>query len=353
MNEMSLTEWKRLVLARLGLTRYLPIQEITTSLNGIQAQFQSYADVGFATRLSPQEFESNWQDQLVRQWSIRGTVHAYHKQDIGLYLHKDRQYFQTYHKDYYLRRGISEEAISRYQEVILQALQKGPQDRDFLKQACLDVRADDHSHDRLMSAWGGVFAKLVGDGLIYQVYGQRRFALLDHYQPWERQDAELEIMSRYLTGYGPVSLADIYYYFKVKKGPLKALLNQIAYRTVKVEGQERYYLGDLPDLSSLPDIPPVLQVAGFDALLLGYEKKENPFLNPAHIRQVYTMTGIVKPVLLINGQIKATWRHEKGKIMINPVEQLDPSDRAQVNQYFEQKGAAYAWEGNHDQSKAH
>ncbi len=48
----------------------------------------------------------------------------------------------------------------------------------------------------------------------------------------------------------------------------------IRFKTVEVAGEERFYLGELEEA----ELPDCLFVAGFDQLLLGYEKKANPFL---------------------------------------------------------------------------
>ena len=70
------------------------------------------------------------------------------------------------------------------------------------------------------------------------------------------------------------------------------------------------------------DIPEIIFVAGFDALLLAFEKKDNPFFDPKHIRDIYTLTGIVKPVIMINGELVATWRKDKDKIYVCPFKDL-------------------------------
>ncbi len=44
-----------------------------------------------------------------------------------------------------------------------------------------------------------------------------------------------------------------------------------------------------------PEIPDCLFLAGFDPLLMGYEKKESPFLPPEYLRKVFSLAGIVMP----------------------------------------------------------
>ncbi len=87
----------------------------------------------------------------------------------------------------------------------------------------------------------------------------------------------------------------------------------IRFKTIQVAGEERFYLGVLDEA----DLPQCLFVAGFDQLLLGYEKKNNPFFDPKYIRNIYTLTGIVKPVVFYKGRFVATWKRDKGTILLD------------------------------------
>lgn len=132
----------------------------------------------------------------------------------------------------------------------------------------------------------------------------------------------MEIARRYFSGFGPVSLADARYYFKENKGRIESWMAKLDLKTVEVEGTTRYFLGDLEE----GDIPKIIFIAGFDALLLAFEKKENPFFDPKYIRDIYTLTGIVKPVIMLNGELVATWRKEKNTVYVRPFKELGKKD---------------------------
>lgn len=99
-------------------------------------------------------------------------------------------------------------------------------------------------------------------------------------------------------------------------------MEQLDLKTVEVAGEERFYLGELEEA----ELPDCLFVAGFDQLLLGYEKKANPFFDPKHIRQIYTLTGIVKPVVFYKGRLVATWKRDKKDIILDIFENLTSSE---------------------------
>ena len=319
---MKVIDWKSIVLKRMGFVDPMTAYQICQQHNGVQAQFQSYADVGFWTRMGEDEFSKPWRLDLVRQWSIRGTMHAYLKEEIPLYLYEGRNYLKpSLHLP--SRDGkVSVQEKNYYADLILEALQSGNKSRDDLKELCRRNRLSKEKERSLFNAWGGIIASLISVGKIYQEYGENHFGLLEDYTPWNKEKAELEIARRYFSGLGPVSLADARYYFKENKSIVEGWMKKLDLKTVEVEGTTRYYLGELEE----GNIPEVLFVAGFDALLLAFEKKENPFFNPKYIRDIYTLTGIVKPAVMLDGELVATWRKEKDKIYICPFMNIRKKD---------------------------
>ena len=319
---MEITDWKALVLKKMGFIEPMTAYQICKQHNGVQAQVQSYADAGFLTRMTIEEFSEPWRLDLVRQWSVRGTIHAYLKEEIPLYLYEGRNYLKP---NLHLpsRDGkISADEKDYYGSLILEALQSGHKSREELKEVCRRERLSKEKESSLFDSWGGIIASLISVGKIYQEYGQQYFGLLKNYVPWDKEEAELEIARRYFSGFGPVSLADARYYFKENKGLIESWMKKLDLKTVEVEGTTRYYLGEL----EAGDIPEIIFVAGFDALLLAFEKKNNPFFDPKYIRDIYTLTGIVKPVIMLKGELVATWRKDKDKIYVCPFKDLSKKD---------------------------
>lgn len=330
---MKREEWKSIVLQKMGLIEPMTVEEICRKHNGIQAQFQSYADEGFRTRLSPEEFSSDWSMDLVRQWSIRGTVHAYLKEEIPLYLYEGRNYCQPHLNRPSWDGVLSAEEKNYYAQLILESLKSGNKKREELKMICREDGIKPEKEKSLFNAWGGIMRAMVAEGLVYQEYGQRIFGALEDYVPMKKEVAELEIARRYFSGFGPVTLADARYYFKENKSLVESWMRKLDLQSVEVDGQRRFYYGDLPNPVQ---IPKVIFIAGFDALLLTLEKRENPFFDPKHIRDIYTMTGILKPTVMLDGNLVATWRKEKGTIYIKPFTKVKATDKKAILQKAEE-----------------
>ncbi|HFU4054028.1 TPA: crosslink repair DNA glycosylase YcaQ family protein [Streptococcus suis] len=326
---MNHDTWKGIILQKQGLLKPQSVQQICRNLNGLQAQFQPYVHVGFRNRMTAEDFhEGSWQEELTRQWSIRRTVHAYLKSEIPLYIHEGRlastDYLKTEGRD-----GFSPQTKQKYHQLILEALEQGPMSREELKTLCRGERMTQEEEKLVFNAWGGLFRYMVERGEVYQEYGAKRFHRLTDFQPLSREKAELEIARRYFAGFGPVSLADARYYFKENKSTVLNWMKQLDLNTLEVAGEERFYLGELKE-AQLPDC---LFIAGFDQLLLGYEKKANPFFDPKHIRQMYTLTGIVKPVVFYKGRLVATWRRDKDRIELSIFENLTIRELKELESY--------------------
>ena len=51
--------------------------------------------------------------------------------------------------------------------------------------------------------------------------------------------------------------------------------------------------------------------------MLGYEKTESLFLPKEHIREIFTPAGIVRPALLINGNVAGWWNRKGRKLTVS------------------------------------
>lgn len=54
--------------------------------------------------------------------------------------------------------------------------------------------------------------------------------------------------------------------------------------------------------------PRCLFLAGFDQLMLGYEKKESLYLAPENLRAIFNLAGIVMPPVMLDGRVVGKWK---------------------------------------------
>lgn len=84
------------------------------------------------------------------------------------------------------------------------------------------------------------------------------------------------------------------------------------------------------------EMPHVRLLSGFDPMLLGYRKEDNPILPPEHLRGVFNLTGIVHPTVLAeDGRIVARWREKDGKVELMPFENIGVRTKKRIEREVE------------------
>ena len=136
-----------------------------------------------------------------------------------------------------------------------------------------------------------------------------------------REQADAELLRRYVTHYGPVTLHDAMYFFRWSQKKIRTLLDGLHAETLTCGGRTYYYLVQ----PQAPPVPRCIFLAGFDPLLLGYEKKESLYLPPEHLKQIFNNTGIVFPALLVDGQVKGKWKEQPKRVEITLFAPLNKS----------------------------
>ena len=73
------------------------------------------------------------------------------------------------------------------------------------------------------------------------------------------------------------------------------------------------------------EIPRCLFLAGFDQLMLGYEKKESIYLPQEHLRKIFNLAGIVMPAVLLDGQAAGKWKKKDRRLTVELFSSVDDS----------------------------
>ena len=180
------------------------------------------------------------------------------------------------------------------------------------------------------SSWDGLFAVLNIQGkVMFQHAASREFAYAPISLRSDLDACRKELVDRYLKGYGPVTLRDASYFFGWKKKELEAVLQKI--HNVQMSDCNGSTVYELPEeIDAYPRIPTAVFLSGFDPLMLGYEKHENPFLPQRHLRRVFNLQGIVYPCFLYKGNVAGRWKLEKETLQLQPFEDFDALQRQQI-----------------------
>ena len=77
--------------------------------------------------------------------------------------------------------------------------------------------------------------------------------------------------------------------------------------------------------------PRCLFLAGFDQLMLGYEKTCSLFLPGEHIRDIFTRSGMVRPAILVDGTVVGWWNLKNRRLKITL---FSPADKPLISAYL-------------------
>ena len=309
--------------------------KVVKDLCGIQAQFMANAYHSLKIRCNECN-ESDFGENLIKNWTIRGTVHIFHESDLPIFINCDsgKNYLKNVWDDrsFWNQREnwhLTPERQSYLSDVIVNALKKKSHTRDELKEICREKGMTPAEESSMFDPWGGGVRELCERGFInYKVKEEKEFALTPKYEPLEKEKAELILAERYFRNFAPATIHDAMYFFNTTKKKVKSWIENLPIKSLQFGGKTYFYIENGKNYNY--NIPDVLFLAGFDQLMLGYEKKENLYLKSEHLRGIFNLAGIVMPPLLLRGEVIGKWKNQNGKLMITTFENIYSDDVALI-----------------------
>lgn len=314
-----------------------------SGLCGLQAQFLRNAVHALRIRTDRVSL-----DGLVKTWTLRGTVHLIPEGDLPLYLRRCGT-----------PDDVCESGWYRWVEARGHALSSPERERWLARLACAEIAGGNDTREGIRAAlrsagmtdgeeqhafngWGGLISELAGLGVIafwveladaYRPREEKTYRLLAPFEPMPEETARLEMMRRYVTHYGPVTLRDAAYFFHWTQAECRSLLAQLP---VQEERWERKAYFSMPEQEKIwHDLPPVRLLAGFDPMMLGYRKEDNPCLPQEHLRGIFNLAGIVNPAILLHGRVAGKWKEKDGTVTLTLFESCDSRGRQLICQEAE------------------
>lgn len=306
---MTLEEIKFRRLAGQHLLLPADTQTVVKDLCGLQAQFLSYALHGLSIRA----VEVNTAG-LVKSWTNRGTMHLFSVDDLPLFLHNGRAHslraVDTMESDAY----ISAARKSYFANVIVDSVAHGTVERSALKTVCEQNGMTETEGKSLFDPWGGLIRALCESGrLCHSVQQKKAYQICPSFNPMAEAPARLELARRYFTHYGPATIKDAAYFFDATQAEVKCWLKELPVLETVLDGKSYFYIdGGLDDVAT----PDCLFLAGFDQLMLGYEKTESLFLPKKHMSDIFSLAGIVRPAIVIDGHVAGGWNLKDSKLTV-------------------------------------
>ncbi len=335
---MTLEEIKIRRLNNQHLLEPAEMRTVVRDLCGIQAQF--FSNAVHALRIRCSDFsEDRMGGQLVKNWTVRGTVHLFDSADTGLFIRCEdgRNYRRNEWTEpsFWNRRddwSLTPERQSFLTEVVMDALGDGPRTREELKTVCRQSGMTDAEEQSMFHPWGGGVREMCQRGFMhYAAQDDKVFCLTPEYAPVPEKEAMTELARRYFTCFAPATVHDAMYFFGAPARTVREWLEQLPVTEIECCGERYYYIDGGRDYSGC-EMPECLFLAGFDQLMMGYEKKESLFLAREHMKTVFTAAGIVRPTVLLRGSVAGWWSRKQNRLTVSLFEPACAADIDAVNE---------------------
>ena len=306
---------------------------VVRDLCGVQAQF--FPNAMHSLKLRSNDYDEQTVGQgLVKNWSVRGTVHVFAESDLPLFIRCNNG--ECYRKNEWggytfwnnERRvwALTPERQRYFSDIIISAVSERAYTREELKELCRANGMEALEEDSMFEAWGGGIRELCERGFMHYVVQEKKaYIASPEFEPLPEEEAKLEIARRYFTNMGPATIHDAMYYTGAKQVEVKNWLKALPVESVECEGKTYYYIPNGKSYDN--EIPPCIFLAGFDQLMLGYQKKESIYLPQEHLRGIFNLAGIVMPPILLNGKVVGKWKKKDSKLWITLFEALAAKDR--------------------------
>lgn len=331
-------------LARHHLDRRAPasaLAQVAGDMVGAQAQVLSAAFMSLWTRtrdVGVDDIEKAlWQDRtLVKVWCMRGSLHIVPSEEFAVFVRGSGRR-EARLADYLARAGIPMEPINRIVHAIPTVL-----DHPLTRKELAERLSDDFKIKRKPKAgrgWGGpsdaegfeVGGEILSVHWLVTVACMRGLACfgpmrgneatfvrpdqwLPNWQDRAPEEAETELLRRYLRANGPATINDFALWTYVKAADAREIWGRLEpeLAAVNLDGRPGWLLRE--DLSSIEraelERPSVRLLPFFDSFLLALKDKKH-LVDAAHYKRVYRPQGWLSPVVLVNGRIAGIWSHER------------------------------------------
>ncbi len=309
-------------------------------MTGAQAQVVSAAQISLWARvdgLRVDDVQTAVRERaLVKAWCMRRTLHLLPSEDLGTFIRGTAR--RAEREVRWVRgRGVTDRALEALIGAALNALDRPLTGRELvdrvsrsLRVPARSVRSDGWgSRARVPGvAVGGLtlpvryLLHLVGArGVVCSGPGrgsEPTFVRADAWIPGWRdvstEDAESELLRRYLRAFGPATPADFASWTGI---PLSGV-SEIWARAeadiapVSVEGWGAAVLEeDLRTLKRAESTPPPVRLLPyFDAFLLGHKTRQH-LVAARHHKSVYRPAGWIAPVVLVDGRVAGVWAYAR------------------------------------------
>jgi winged helix DNA-binding protein len=317
-------------MARQHLTDAAPAAEalpVVSRIAGLHAQVAASAELTLWARvrdLRPGRVaELLWEERaLVRTWALRGTLHLLPAGELGLWTGAQSELRPRTEQPTWLRHhGLTAAQAAAILAAVPAALDGPPLTRAELAAEVARRAGEPVLEEKLRGGFGDLLKPSAFRGELCFAPGEGpavRFTRPDRWLgPWTPvpgPDAAREVARRFLAAYGPATREHLARWFGMTSAPQAGRwLAALGDEAVEVEHGGRRVLLLAADVDAVQAAAPagvVRLLPAFDQYVVGTPRDEDHAIARDDRSRVYRPQGWLSPVLLVDGRMAGTWRHE-------------------------------------------
>jgi Winged helix DNA-binding domain len=333
-------------LTRHHLTARVPrgaLVEVARRIGGLHAQVMSSADLTLWTRIrghGPEDLpRALWEERtLAKTWLLRGTLHLVPADDLPVFcaaLDSRGQYDNVWLRYY----DVTARDVERLIDAIADALEE-PRTRRELAGA-VKARLGARIAKRLESGWGEFLKPAARRGVLcfgpsqgQTVTFVRPDAWLNRWREVELEEAQAELLRRFLGAYGPASRDDFEHWIGGMGRRLRPAWALLADELAEVEPKRYLLARDFEPLEQVRASRAVRLLPAFDPYLVPKPPRTYLIKREEDRDRIYRPQAWITPVVLQGGRAIALWpwkrRGAKLELTVEPLEPLRGPTRSAV-----------------------
>ena len=286
------------------------------SLIGIQCQYQTYALISIynRTKYKCNIFTNN---NLIKSWGQRTTLHIYHKNDYNvisdLYRQSDNwvyKYAKYLKIDYH-----------KYLKSITNFFNKN--NKSIMEKTEVQNIIPKYKSKEIME-WSGLLILATYHKVLYGILNESDKKVYKQNDIFDSKNNTSDLIYRYFKYYGPATRQDFLHWSGLKYKEIKEELDKYIEKAKYISiDNKKYYYESLPDLKKVKISYPVI-LGKFDPLLISYADKEW-ILNGKNKTLIWKAAGQIEGVILFSKGLKGTWHYNlKGNKIIFEINEISP-----------------------------
>ena len=298
-------------------------------IGGVHAQVASAATMIVGVRTGgfvPDDLDAAlWRDRsLVKTWGMRGTLHYFPAGELPSWVaaFRQRQWprftpaWEKYH-------GVTPEDLHRITDAVGEVLPGRVLTREELAADIAEALDAPGLAEKIRSGWGVMLKPAAAGGLL--CFGPDRDRNVTFTDPrswlpdvsWDDPDPDAAmraVITRFLDTYGPATHEDFGRWWGTDAASARRLFRQHADAVVAFDmaGRSAWLTPEGADeIGELPPAKGVMLLPGFDPYTVAPISARAYTIPDGFVDRVSRTAGWISPVLVVDGMIRGTWKHER------------------------------------------